>query len=112
MSGRPSTLTRLYRELVEHAAKTKTDAGHTLRNGARVAVRERDGLRVVTFSRRDVELGERELDTFIAHCEVPAGAERLPPTGQRAMTVGGRPWFAVSFRWPLTADMFGEKIDD
>lgn len=107
-----STLTRMYRELLSEAQTFGIDRTRTLRNGARMAVRERDGVRAVTFSRPDAELGAVELETFIKHCEVPSGAERIPVEGQRTITSGGRTWFAVSFRWPLTGDMFAEGLCD
>lgn len=102
-----SVLTRMYRELVAEAQGAT--AGRTLRNGARMAVRVRDGVQTVTFSRRDQPLGDVELDTFIRHCAIPVGAARIPAEGQGQIDDGGRPRHYVAFRWPLTSDMFAAE---
>jgi hypothetical protein len=102
-----SSLGKIYRNLVRDAIATGQDQGRTLSKGARVAVRIRDGRQTVTFSRRRTELGADELDTFVKHCQVPPGAERIPAEGQRTAEIeaqGTR--YYVAYRWPLTQDMF------
>lgn len=100
-----SKLAALYQQLVKDATHLPNqDHAHTLRNGARMAVRIRDGLHTVTFSRGDVLLGEVEIDTFMAHCGVPSHARRIPTDGQGFRADGLRGRHYVAFQWPVAPE--------
>ncbi len=99
-----SKLTMLYQELVTQARATGRDAAKNLTKGARMAVRIRDGVQTVTFSRFGAPLGEQELTTFVAHCTIPTSARRIPEKlgaqGHMEMVSGIR--YYVAYTWTLT----------
>jgi hypothetical protein len=82
-----------------------SDQRHDLANGARVTVRVQDGIETVTFARRGAPLGETEERTFMKHCNVPPGAERIPVEGQ-ATRKDARlwTWHLVTYRWTVEAE--------
>lgn len=106
MNPRPTSkiglLTMHARELLSLARSTPgTPQSRDLRQGARITVLLQDGQVHMTFSRPDVPVGEpTELATFIAHCEVPYGAERQPAEGQGSGEDGDRARYYVTYVWP------------
>lgn len=101
-----SKLTALYQQLVSDATHLPNqDHPKTLPNGARIAVRIRDGLHTVTFSRPDVVLGDVELKTFQTHCRIPSHARRIPTEGQGAKADGLRVRHYVAFQWPVEPEV-------
>lgn len=100
-----SNLSAIYAKLLKDAqALPKHDHATTLRNGARIALRLRNGVQTVTFSRTDVEVGEIELVTFQKHCRIPTHARRIPATGQGERNEGGRLRRYVAFRWEVGSE--------
>jgi hypothetical protein len=95
-----SPLHTIYQHLLERARATGTDYGETLRKGARLAVRVRDGQVTLTLSRKDKPVGDEEIATFRAHCQVPATATRIPAEGQRTREVKGEIWHYLAYVWP------------
>lgn len=59
---------------------------------------------MLVISRVDLLVGEKELETFCAHCGVPAGAERRPTEGQEYRE-SDRRW-RVAFIWEKPAELF------
>jgi len=57
---------------------------------------------ILTISRKGKLVGETELATFRAACNVPETAERRPPTGQNRMEHDKETWYYLSFRWTET----------
>ena len=97
-----SKLSAIYAKLVADVqALPVYDQAHNLPNGARIAVRLRDNLQTVTFSRGDVELGAVELGTFVQHCTIPSHARRIPAEGQGQKELGGRLRYYVAFQWAV-----------
>jgi hypothetical protein len=100
-----SNLSAIYAKLVKDAtALPRHDHATTLRNGARIALRLRNGVQTVTFSRSDVEVGEIELATFQKHCSIPAHAKRIPAEGQGERNEGGRLRRYVAYRWSVVPE--------
>jgi len=101
-----SKLSAIYHELVKDAKHLPSqDHPRTLPNGARIAVRIRDGLHTITFSRPDVQLGDTEIDTFVEHCRVPSHARRIPSTGQGLVPNEVRARYYVAFQWPVEPEV-------
>ena len=97
-----SKLSAVYAKLVADVkALPGYDQAHNLMNGARIAVRLRDNLQTVTFSRGDVELGAVELDTFKKHCSIPEHARRIPAEGQNLVPNQVRARYYVAFQWAV-----------
>ena len=97
-----SKLSAIYAKLVADVkALPGYDQAHNLMNGARIAVRLRDNLQTVTFSRGDVELGAVELDTFKTHCAIPEHARRIPAIGQNLVPKTVRARYYVAFQWAV-----------
>jgi hypothetical protein len=94
-----SALTTIYEHLVSRARATGRDTGETLRNGARMAVRVQDGQITLTLARKDKPVGDGEIATFRAHCQVPATATRIPTEGQRTREQGGATWHYLAYVW-------------
>jgi hypothetical protein len=118
MSSSLSFITRIFNHLLTDARRSGQVQQADLKGGARIYVRVAGsaGSQVtVTFARRGKRLGDTELTTFGAHCNIPASAERLPASGQaeRQSTRivndeehGSIPiaetWYAVGYRWRET----------
>jgi len=99
-----SKLSARYQQLVADTKALKRDQFHNLMNGARIAVRIRDNVQTVTFSRGDVELGAIELGTFVTHCRIPTHARRIPATGQGLVPNEVRARYYVAFQWPVAPE--------
>lgn len=111
MSAPAGLLRRYARDLVIEARRAGGEVvRRDLRHGARVSVRVVDGQITMSFSRPDVPVGEDELVTFIAHCEVPYGARRAPAEGQRLVDDRGRPRYVVAYTWPDNAPLEGFDV--
>jgi len=94
------TLTGIYTELHRQAARTGQDRRQELRNGARIAVRVRDGVVTLTISRKGKPVGDTELITFRRDCGVPATAARYPLDEQATRKdEAGLIWWYVTYRW-------------
>lgn len=93
-------LSDLFAQLRATAAATGTDRALTLGRGARLAVRVRDGMTIVSLARPRVPLGSTEETTFRVNCQFPPDAVRDPATGQRTVRYQGETWYRVVFRWP------------
>lgn len=101
-----SNLSAIYAKLVKDAqALPKCDHATTLRNGARIALRLRNNVQTVTFSRSDVEVGEIELTTFQKHCAIPAHARRIPESGQGERNEDVRLRRYVAYRWTVEPEV-------
>ncbi|MBK9711586.1 MAG: hypothetical protein IPO81_09720 [Kouleothrix sp.] len=101
---RPPKLADLFAHLRWRAVDTGQPQTLTLRGGARIAVWLHDGLLRFSVARREVEVGEREERTFKQICGVPAGATRVPATGQKQRAVDGATWYQVGWIWPDVDD--------
>ena len=77
-----------------------------LRKGARIAAQvDLEGRTLFVCARTPQPLGDTEISTFRAHAGIPAGAERIPATGQRRQQADGQLWHLVGWRWtPTQAD--------
>jgi hypothetical protein len=89
----------LYQELHRQAARTGTDRPVELTGGARLCVRVRDGVTMLSIARADKPLGDREISTFRARCGVPAKAIRWPAVGQHQRERNGATYYQVVYRW-------------
>lgn len=99
-SKKPPALRDLFQALLTGATASGEDRALTLSHGARLAVRVREGVTTVSIARCDKPVGDREEITFRAQCAFPAGAERIPETGQRQVpTTDGATWYQVAYRW-------------
>ena len=96
-------LEALYDHLLTRATRSGQDQGADLPGGARLAVRVKDRVVTLSIARKDKPVGDRELITFRACCQVPAGATRLPAEGQERLTRDGATWHRVAFRWEEAA---------
>lgn len=93
-------LSALATHLLVRARATGQVQRADLPKGARVSVLVVGEQVTMAFARCAKPLGDTELATFIAHCAVPAGAQRIPGEGQREITDGeGRTWHQVGYRW-------------
>ena len=89
------SLARIFADLRGDARATGGDARRTLKGGAIVAVRERDGVITVNLQRHGTPVGAVELNTFRKHANIPDDAERIPAEGQ-----GQRgDLYYVAYRW-------------
>lgn len=86
-------------ELRRQAAATGEDRSLTLSHGARIAYRCRDGRVWFSVARKEKPVGTPEEITFKAQCGVPAGARRIPETGQRSQTLAGDAWYQIVRTW-------------
>lgn len=107
---RTPRLATLFDYLRRRAIATGADQSADLFHGARLAVRARDGAITLTVSRRDKPVGATEISTFLAHCAVPATAQRWPSEGQGKRDADGVTWHYVSWRWnsPFTEQQTDE----
>ena len=96
-----SSLKAIYQDMLKKAQALKEDQYHQLARGARIALRLRDGIQTVTFSRMDCGVGQVELGTFVSHCAIPPQAKRIPPEGQGSRKEGVRVRHYVAYQWPL-----------
>jgi hypothetical protein len=99
-----ATLSALYRHLARRARDTGTDRAQTLRSGARIAVRVKDGATTLTLARREKPVGDVEITTFRQHCDVPPHATRVPAEGQRTRVDGDVTWHYLAFWWEEQPD--------
>lgn len=115
IAARPSSITRIFAELVRNSRRIGTQRNAPLKGGAELAVLVRDGTITLTIKRPNKPVGKTEISTFKRDCGVPADAEVLTPLEPREQhardvktpALGGFsdmlvPWFYVSFRWKDT----------
>ena len=93
------SLSSIYTELHRNAARTHTDRAQDLAGGARLAVRVKAGVVILTISRKGKKVGDVELITFKRDCNVPESAVRFPAEDQHTRTIEGVVWHSVSYRW-------------
>jgi hypothetical protein len=99
------SLSAIYTELHRQAARTGDDRSQTLTGGARIAVRVRGGVTVLTIARRKTRVGAAELETFKRDCNVPSDARRIPVEGQgQRVDAAGVGWWYVAFVWRSEED--------
>ena len=94
-----SAITRIYEELHRNARRTGQQRRADLAGGARLSVRVDAGQTTLTIGRPGKPLSDRELAVFVAHCAVPATAQRYPPLTQAQREVRGTTWHLVAYRW-------------
>ena len=95
-----ATLKAQTEHLIRRARQTGIDQRWDLSKGARVSVRIVGGVITLAFARIRQPLGDRELVTFRAHCQIPEGATRLPAEGQwERQDAEGRTWHQVAYCW-------------
>lgn len=87
-----------------HAAERELAGGATLRVRAQPGT---DRIMLV-ISRVGMLVGEKELETFAAHCRIPADAERRPAEGQEHIAgEEGQPGrYRVAFIWDRPRELF------
>ena len=115
MNTPKSSLRAIYQDMLTKArALPGEDQIHQLSKGARIALRLRDGIQTVTFSRMYVEVGAIELGTFVSHCSIPPQAKRIPAEGQGKRNEGGRFRYYVAYQWqpePLAQSALPLELD-
>lgn len=84
------------------AAKQGAWRSATLARGAGLGVRIDNDRITVQFTRQHKRLGDVELSTFRAHCQIPAEARRDPPEPDQQFIDEQRDLFYVRYSWPLT----------
>lgn len=93
-------LSSIAEHLIRRARQSGIDQRADLAKGARISVRIVDGVITLAFARITQPLGATELATFVTHCRVPEGAQRLPAEGQwERRDVEGRTWHQVAYCW-------------
>jgi hypothetical protein len=97
VSEKESRLSRLYEQLRHQAGRRPGEVQRCpLPGGARMSLTIQAGRAMLVFARRGKRLGDTELITFRAHCEVPERARRVPEQGQTEREGG---WFIVAYVW-------------
>lgn len=87
---------QLHRQAVNHPGETRRA---DLAGGARVSVRYQAGEVAVTVSRKDKQVGDRELVIFRSQFGIPVMAKRVPKQGQRLIEKAQERWYAVCWKW-------------
>lgn len=110
IANNQSKLNRLYELLVKQAKRADGSPRRAaLPGGANICITVNGDKRLVTFSRNGKRLGDTELATFRAHCEIPEHAIRIPEEGQaqrtRRVTTDDDlemeyvQWYVVGYEW-------------
>ena len=107
-----SKITPIFDDLVARARTTGRDQRRDLRNGARLSVRHDGDTITLTISRPGALVGDKELATFRADCDVPTHARRIPPQDQRTLVRGGVTWRLVAFSWSAPAEVEEPSLFD
>jgi hypothetical protein len=93
------SLASLYLEMYRNAARTGDDRALSLRGGARLALRVKDGQITLNIMRKGKPISATELETFRVMCSIPVAAQRYPADGQGEKEIDGQSWRYVAFRW-------------
>jgi hypothetical protein len=97
----------IFQQMLAGTLRTHEPRSIQLGGGARIAVScPPPGDRVkFSIARKGARVGDTEIITFRAKCNVPAGAKRVPAEGQNEITdTQGEKWFQVGYIWPLGED--------